>query len=778
MRLLLSASLLLALASPGLAQSCPAASVIARADSLVTEANRRNGPRKTVVDPLARRIKASCVPTDTVVTPPPPPPDPVALPTPSSIAPGSTTAPGPVLSTLTPTFTWSSVSGATGYIVAVRDIGSGSIIYPSSTGVGTPHNGTSFTLPAGVLAAAAAYKWDVTAVSAATKSLASADRYFSTAAPAAAVTITLTPTCRDTINANVVPTGHWCRFTAVVRSGTTVLPVSTNAELTWSVSDSVAVTEVRETPSTFEVHSPTRTGPNTIRARWTATGTTAVYSIYMIGPTVTPPPVDTTTPAPLPTPGTSIAELPRVLLNFTFPTPTRTVLVAATGLQSNLQAALDAAQCGDEIVLPAGVKFVGNFRLPAKGSNCRILVRSDRLSQLPPMGTRVTPAHASLMPTIESPNYDPAIQTVGAAHGWWLAGLEITIGAAVTAQNYGLVLLGSTSQTTLASVPSDLVLDRVYVHGQTTTQLSRCVSLNSARSQITDSWLDECHGKGFDSQAIWGGNGPGPYKIVNNYLAGAGENVMFGGGDPAIPGLVPSDIEFRRNYVHTPISWKGVFTKKNLFELKNASRVLIEANVLDGSWPDGQDGESFVFKSTNQNGGCRWCRTTDVTVRRNLVINTAGGINLARADAHAPVDTGLSRVVFSENVFDNVQAGAYVGGNARGMSIYGVKGAIIERTLVTGALRAAMFFETLSTGCQFRDLVMVNGAYGVTGTGTSGATNTLQTFCPGFSWTGVQVIGSSGTGYPTGTVGIASESASVLAAQIRALVTTATLGVR
>ena len=49
---------------------------------------------------------------------------------------------------------------------------------------------------------------------------------------------------------------------------------------------------------------------------------------------------------------------------------------------------------------------------------------------------------------------------------------------------------------------------------------------------VIDSYLSEAHVVGFDSQAICGVNGPGPFKIVNNYLEGSGENVMFGGADP------------------------------------------------------------------------------------------------------------------------------------------------------------------------------------------------------------------------------------------------------
>jgi hypothetical protein len=62
---------------------------------------------------------------------------------------------------------------------------------------------------------------------------------------------------------------------------------------------------------------------------------------------------------------------------------------------------------------------------------------------------------------------------------------------------------------------------------------------------------------GNDTQAICGWNGPGPYLIENNYLEGAGENVMFGGADPAIPDLVADGITFRHNLVSRPMSWRN-----------------------------------------------------------------------------------------------------------------------------------------------------------------------------------------------------------------------------
>ncbi len=139
---------------------------------------------------------------------------------------------------------------------------------------------------------------------------------------------------------------------------------------------------------------------------------------------------------------------------------------------------------------------------------------------------------------------------------------------------YAVVNLGDYSHTAtgIADYPQFIILDRVYVHGTSSMNLQRCVALNSRSSAVIDSWISDCHYRYLDSQAIWGWDGPGPYKIVNNRLEGASENVMFGGGDPQFSGVVPSDIEIRRNHFYKPLTWKGAgWAIKNLFELKNAS---------------------------------------------------------------------------------------------------------------------------------------------------------------------------------------------------------------
>src|SRR5262249_31173267 len=137
---------------------------------------------------------------------------------------------------------------------------------------------------------------------------------------------------------------------------------------------------------------------------------------------------------------------------------------------------------------------------------------------------------------------------------------------------------------------------------------------------------------------------PGPFKIANNYLESTGENVLFGGADPHIPNMVPSDIEFRRNLCSKPLSWDyldpsyaGVsWVVKNLFEVKNGQRLLVDGNTFEYNWVAAQNGNAIVFTPRNQEGTAPWSRVQDVTFTNNIVRHTAAGITIAGWDDEHP----------------------------------------------------------------------------------------------------------------------------------------------
>ena len=94
-----------------------------------------------------------------------------------------------------------------------------------------------------------------------------------------------------------------------------------------------------------------------------------------------------------------------------------TVYVAAGG---DLQAALDAAQPGDTILLEEGAEFVGAFVLPAKTGDQWITLRTAAPDTvLPPTGMRIKPSHAPLLAQAAIPDCGGR----GAAHCPWRTSL-------------------------------------------------------------------------------------------------------------------------------------------------------------------------------------------------------------------------------------------------------------------------------------------------------------------------------------------------------------------
>jgi hypothetical protein len=341
---------------------------------------------------------------------------------------------------------------------------------------------------------------------------------------------------------------------------------------------------------------------------------------------------------------------PRVFLDTSYTPPSgRTISVAAGG---DLQAALNAAQPGDIVALQPGAVFSGNFALPKKAGEGWIVVRTATPDdKFAPQGARVTPAAAPLMAKIVSPNSGSAVSTAAGAHHYRFIGIEFTVAPEVKII-YAIVAFGGT-QATEAETPHDLLIDRCYVHGQPKQNSARGILLNSASSAVIDSHVSEVHGAGFDSQAILGYNGPGPFKIVNNFLEAGTENIMFGGADPKIPGLIPSDIEIRANHLFKPMSWRpgdpsfaGIqWTVKNLLELKNAQRVLVQGNFLENIWST-----ALVLTPRNQDGTAPWSVVRDVFFRDNVVKNAMSGFSIQASDNLKPSDV-VKRVAIVNNLW-------------------------------------------------------------------------------------------------------------------------------
>ncbi len=453
--------------------------------------------------------------------------------------------------------------------------------------------------------------------------------------------------------------------------------------------------------------------------------------------------------APGPGDAATLPELPRVFMNTTYSPPTgNTITVNAGG---NFQTALNNAQLGDTIVLQAGATFTGPFTLPNKTSGSGwIYIRSSAYASLPPPGSRVSPFHAPNMPkiVIAAVSGAAAIQTVANSHHFRFVGIEIK----PVAGNFifNLVIVGN-SNTSHATVPDSIVFDRCYIHNDSGANGRRGFFLSGTNLAVIDSHVSGFFEPGADSQAIFGFQGNGPFKIVNNYLDGASENVLFGGADPTIPNSVPSDIEIRRNHFFKPLSLMGTGRNvKNLLEFKNAQRALVEGNIFENIFPDGQNGFALLITPRNQDGTAPWSVTQDITIRLNKFINLGQGINISgRDDIRTSQIT--RRLLIENNVIEVTGLG---GAQAR---IFQILNGPIDVTIrhntgftIPSAFTAYSENNPKADQFDFRDNILTNGTLGFSGTATVGATTTLAAWFTNATFTKNAMIGGSSAQNPTG----------------------------
>ena len=418
--------------------------------------------------------------------------------------------------------------------------------------------------------------------------------------------------------------------------------------------------------------------------------------------------------------------------------PQRNGSILKLGRNGDLQAALNQARPGDTIVLEAGAVYQGPITLPVKSGSDFITIQSSRANDLPE-GVRVSPAQSQLFAKVQSAtNGEPIVKTKPGAHHYKFVGIEFsTIDANVKV--YDLIRLGDDrSQTTLQSVPHHLIIDRSYIHGFKTQEVQRGIALNSAETRITNSYISEIHGKGYDTQAICGWNGPGPFTIVNNYLEGAGENVMFGGAPATIPNLIPTDITIRNNHFFKPLSWyindpsyAGThWSVKNLFELKNARRVLIDGNIFENNWTDAQAGRAIVLTPRPSDSGSA-AVVEDVTFTNNIVRNVGSGVLLLGHDEPpAPTDTRLRRVRIANNLFDNID-GPRFGSNGVFLTVIaGTEDVTIEHNtaIQTGNIISTDYDPNIRFSYRYN--ISRHNDYGIFGSGSGIGNPTIAQYFP------------------------------------------------
>jgi hypothetical protein len=321
------------------------------------------------------------------------------------------------------------------------------------------------------------------------------------------------------------------------------------------------------------------------------------------------------------------------------PSPGKQIKV---GPNADLAETVANAKCGETLLLSAGAVY-GIKDFPRKNCDDQhyITIRPDTPdSKLPPEGTRISPAWGGVASLPGRPAY--AQPSGGAAK--LMAAVASLNGTGITlGDHYRFIAIEwiaspdrKVVRLLFTNGSDHIVLDRNWMHGTDGQEMGRGLNVNGANYvAVIHSYFNSftcmaVTGTCTDAAAIGGGNGDIPIfalKIVDNFLESSGENIIFGGGAATVH---PEDVEIRRNYFFKPTFWnrnspdhtEPTPIVKNLFELKNAKRVLFEANLLENSWPGfSQTGPAIVLTPRNNlnkalgRPTCPDCEVSDITIR-------------------------------------------------------------------------------------------------------------------------------------------------------------------
>lgn len=435
--------------------------------------------------------------------------------------------------------------------------------------------------------------------------------------------------------------------------------------------------------------------------------------------------------------GLPFAEFPRLTVDVSYSAPTGQTHNPNTSAELTTLlggGTLDGKTLAynDTITLDAGTTYTGKFTIPAglSGSGW-VYVVSSAAGSLPAFGTRVDTGDASNMPTVLAPtNQDPAVDVAQGADNFRFVGIRFV--ASASAMTFTLVNVHPTV-TQASHIPQNIIFDRCLFVGDATYGGRRGLWLDSDYGAAV-----HCYFTGFfdansgDSQAILVNNCYGPVRIENNFLEAASENINIGGVDPSITDLIPSDLTIRGNHFYKPLAWIGTNKNvKNLLEFKLGRRVLVERNLLENNWLQGQNGQSILITPRNQSGTAPWSITEDITIRYNHVKGVEGGIDVAGTDSdQSSQDT--SRIHITHNLFEIENQGE----DGYGRCIQVLPNADINTytlTQNTFVIRTAAFgtagvmdgaFEVI--GATVKNNIIAAGNYGVFGNGTAEGTATFN----------------------------------------------------
>src|SRR5215203_141098 len=337
-----------------------------------------------------------------------------------------------------------------------------------------------------------------------------------------------------------------------------------------------------------------------------------------------------------------------------------------------LRAALAAIKTGDikggdgiEIQAGPDLVYTGRYNLfpsrPPDQTEGEILICSSNRDKLPEAIGKDWEVHKANLANFQITTYDHTITATASnlARNYRALGLAVTMPSNMTNPfSYSVFSIGRADPTLIDQIPENIILDKCVVYfDPLKQQAKRGVSLHGNRSSVVRSHISGLYGAGIESQAIHLGGGLGPNRIHKCYLDAGGENIFYGGYDPAMAGNMQCDGEITNNRIVKNRAVKEMQNVvKNLVESKFSQRVLVEGNIFYDMWGPDQSGSAIVLKSEDQSGlragDIAWAQTSDWTIRYNRFDNVPSAIGISGLSTGTELDVLrlLNRVQIENNL--------------------------------------------------------------------------------------------------------------------------------
>lgn len=455
------------------------------------------------------------------------------------------------------------------------------------------------------------------------------------------------------------------------------------------------------------------------------------------------------------------------------------------------------------ITIEAGQTITGQYLMPANADQQQIVIRTSQYANLPE-GKRVFPADVAKLVKIQNTNVDAPIIFAAASNHIRFIGIEATIDPAAIAdapggapQTSGMFYFLENVAGNSANLAKFITIDRCWVHGVVNKNTVRGIQISGEDIAVIDSYLNDFHSNGADTQAILG-VAMKRVRILNCTLIASGEPFMWGGTGLGVSGYVVGGLEFLRNHIYYPRVWKengpdyagNEWVEKNLFEVKTSARMLMfgcyfggTTDAQGGFWPDAQS--IAVNLKLEQNSALGTCDLMEhLTLYKNFGKNLHAGIAVVGRQSGPGDPTGCTnkpeRVLLRDNLFETdsttwtPEAGcSSCGINSLGFAIGGVDALEITHNTMINAtptqvgecnsvsgdgimLSIGDTPATKGNNFIFKDNIADYRGCGVDGGGQHG-TDTISGLNANFnSWTldhnGIMRTGGQPSNFPTGNV--------------------------